>query len=139
MTAIGLQDETRTPKLSNLSFPFGIIIPVARKNPQGRRAEAARSGSGRGDWAIHRGSALTRRDNVGKRLFGCLGMNHGITVFPLECTTALPYMSLVQTVVEIPAYLAAAKRAGLTASERETAVNFRAATDRNRVVERTSE
>src|SRR3546814_6398748 len=54
-------------------------------------------------------------------------MNHGIAVFPLECTTALPYMSLVQTVVETPEYLAAAKRAGMTDAERESAVNFIAA------------
>jgi len=54
-------------------------------------------------------------------------MNHGIAVFPLECTTALPYMSLVQMVVETPEYLAAAKRAGMTDAERESAVNFIAA------------
>src|SRR3546814_3009541 len=54
-------------------------------------------------------------------------MNHGIAVFPLECTTALPYMSLVQTVVETPEYLAAAKRAGMPDAERESAVNFIAA------------
>ena len=52
-------------------------------------------------------------------------MNHGIAVFPLECTTALP--SLVQMVVETPEYLAAAKRAGMTDAERESAVNFIAA------------
>lgn len=47
--------------------------------------------------------------------------------FPLELSTALPYILPMQTVVETPEYLAAAKRVGMSDAERESAVNFVAA------------
>ncbi|MFT4027449.1 MAG: type II toxin-antitoxin system RelE/ParE family toxin [Novosphingobium sp.] len=48
--------------------------------------------------------------------------------FLVALDTAMPYDILVQTVVETPEYLAAAKKAGMTDDERVTVVDFLAGT-----------
>ena len=52
---------------------------------------------------------------------------NGWRVIQLAKTTAMPYMLIVHTVVETAAFLASAKKIGMTDSERMVAVNIVAA------------